>query len=107
MTPAEKRAYGGLLLSCAGAGEMVLGVRPIHWFNSIVRLGVMVPMFVVHDIGGALQGVDGAMGIGRQQQHVRVRVILCGELHLRQHRLTLGVIAGPAAGQHQLQSGGE
>ncbi|MEI8256181.1 MAG: hypothetical protein WCJ30_10970, partial [Deltaproteobacteria bacterium] len=56
MTPAEKRAYGGLLLSCAGAGEMVLGVRPIHWFNSIVRLGVMVPMYIVHDLGSALLG---------------------------------------------------
>ena len=56
MNPAEKRAYGGLLLSCAGASEMVLGVRPVNWFNSIVRLGVSVPMFIVHDIGSALLG---------------------------------------------------
>lgn len=56
MTPAEKRAFGGLLLSFATGAEAVLGTRPIHWYNALTRLGVSVPLFVVHDLGAALLG---------------------------------------------------
>lgn len=56
MNAAERRALGGLLLSCAGAGDATLGARPIGWYNSLARLGISAPLFVVHDVGAALVG---------------------------------------------------
>lgn len=52
----EKRALGGLLLSCAAASEASLGVRPLNWYNSLCRLGVVVPLVVAHDLGAVLLG---------------------------------------------------
>jgi hypothetical protein len=35
---------------------MPLGTRPLGWYNSLTRLGVTAPLFVVHDLGAALLG---------------------------------------------------
>ncbi len=56
MSNAEQRALGGLMLSCASASELALGTRPVGWYNSLVRLGINAPLFLVHDLGAALLG---------------------------------------------------
>src|SRR5690349_9032732 len=56
LSVAEKRALGGLLLSCAGTGQASLGMRPLGWYNSLARLGIAAPLFVVRDLGSALLG---------------------------------------------------
>lgn len=56
MTQAEIRALGGLALSCAGADESALGMRALAWYNSLLSLGINVPLFVVLDLGAALLG---------------------------------------------------
>ena len=56
MTQAEIRALGGLALSCAGADESALGMRALAWYNSILSLGINVPLHVVLDLGAALLG---------------------------------------------------
>jgi hypothetical protein len=61
MSPAEVRALGGLVISCAGASESALGMRALSWYNSVIRLGLDVPFVVVHDLGAAL--VLGPAGI--------------------------------------------
>ena len=63
--------------------------------------------FLQYEVRGALQRVDGAVRVGRQQQDVNVRVALGGGAHLGQHRLAFGIVAGAAAGEHQLQRGNE
>ncbi|MBL8604145.1 MAG: hypothetical protein JNK72_19620 [Myxococcales bacterium] len=56
MSAAELRALGGLALSCAGAGETNLGMRAVAWYNSLLRLGINVPLVVAYDLGAALLG---------------------------------------------------
>lgn len=56
MTQAEIRALGGLALSCAGADESALGMRALAWYNSLLSLGINVPLHVVLDLGAALLG---------------------------------------------------
>lgn len=56
MTQAEIRALGGLALSCAGADESALGMRALAWYNSLLSLGINVPLFIVLDLGAALLG---------------------------------------------------
>ena len=51
----------------------------------------------------SLQGVDLAMRVRRQQQHVQVGIV-AGTLHdLGQHFGSLGIVIGRATDQHQLQ----
>lgn len=56
MTQAEIRALGGLALACAGADESALGMRALAWYNSLLSLGLNVPLHVVLDLGAALLG---------------------------------------------------
>ncbi len=56
MTQAEIRALGGLALACAGADESALGMRALAWYNSLLSLGINVPLHVVLDLGAALLG---------------------------------------------------
>lgn len=65
LSPAEVRALGGLMISCAGANEAALGMRALSWYNSVLRLGLNVPFVVVHDLGAALLGAAAAPGVPR------------------------------------------
>ncbi|MDP3278300.1 MAG: hypothetical protein Q8Q09_24140 [Deltaproteobacteria bacterium] len=56
LSQAERRVYGSLALCCAHAASTSLGLRPLGWYNSLCRLGVTVPFFVVHDLGAVLLG---------------------------------------------------
>ena len=63
LSPAEVRALGGLVVSCAGANETVLGMRALSWYNSLLRLGLRVPFVVVHDLGAALLGAASSIRV--------------------------------------------
>src|SRR5579871_6652014 len=49
--PAVVGPVGGLLLSAVRAGSPMLVVRAVRWWRDLARLGVRVPLFVVHDLG--------------------------------------------------------
>jgi hypothetical protein len=63
LSPAEVRALGGLVVSCAGANEAALGMRALSWYNSILRLGLRVPFVVVHDLGAAMLGAASSIRV--------------------------------------------
>ena len=42
---------GGLLLSCVRAAAPMMVVRALRWYRDLARLGVHLPLFVVHDVG--------------------------------------------------------
>ena len=42
---------GGLLLSAVRANSPMLVVRAVRWWRDLARLGVHLPLFVVHDLG--------------------------------------------------------
>ncbi len=42
---------GGLLLSCVRAHAPMMVVRALRWYRDLARLGVQLPLFVVHDVG--------------------------------------------------------
>ncbi len=66
MSQAEVRALGGLAISCAGAGEASLGMRALAWYNTLLRLGLNVPLVVAHDVGAALLGLGTSYGPPRE-----------------------------------------
>ncbi len=45
------REIGGLALSCVRAENPMLLIRAACWRNTLRRIGVHVPFFVVHDVG--------------------------------------------------------
>jgi hypothetical protein len=42
---------GGLILSAVRASSPMLVVRAVRWWRDLARLGVNLPLFVVHDLG--------------------------------------------------------
>src|SRR5258706_7368611 len=42
---------GGLLLSCVRAPSPMMIVRTLRWYRDLARLGVHLPLFLVHDVG--------------------------------------------------------
>jgi hypothetical protein len=49
--PAVVGPLGGLLLSAVRASSPMLVVRALRWWRDLARLGVRLPLFVVHDLG--------------------------------------------------------
>jgi hypothetical protein len=49
--PAIVGPLGGLLLSGVRASSPMLVVRAVRWWRDLARLGVRLPLFVVHDVG--------------------------------------------------------
>jgi hypothetical protein len=49
--PAIAGPLGGLALSAVRAGSPMLVVRAVRWWRDLARLGVRLPLFVVHDLG--------------------------------------------------------
>ena len=49
--PAIVGPLGGLLLSFVRAGSPMLALRAVRWWRDLARLGVDLPLFVVHDLG--------------------------------------------------------
>src|SRR5450631_3433308 len=42
---------GGLALSCVRAASPMMVVRTLRWYRDLARLGLHLPLFMVHDIG--------------------------------------------------------
>jgi hypothetical protein len=42
---------GGLLLSCVRAPMPMMIVRALRWYRDLAKLGINLPLFVVHDVG--------------------------------------------------------
>ena len=49
--PAIVGPLGGLVLSAVRVGSPMLVVRAVRWWRDLARLGVRLPLFVVHDLG--------------------------------------------------------
>ncbi len=49
--PAIVGPLGGLLLSFVRAASPMLALRAVRWWRDLARLGVELPLFVVHDLG--------------------------------------------------------
>ena len=76
--PAIVGPLGGLLLSFVRAGSPMLALRAVRWWRDLARLGVDLPLFVVHDLGliyaapreriemGTRPGVGGRRGRGAE-----------------------------------------
>ena len=56
----------------------MLGMRSIAWYNALLRLGVNVPLGVVHDVGAALVGDREHRAVGLGAQHVRTTLVSHG-----------------------------
>ena len=42
---------GGLALSCVRAAAPMMVVRALRWYRDLARLGLHLPLFIVHDVG--------------------------------------------------------
>jgi hypothetical protein len=101
--PAIVGPLGGLLLSFVRAGSPMLALRAVRWWRDLARLGVELPLFLVHDLGliyaaprdriemAARPGVDAATA----------GVPKLGELLLAYRTLLLEVAEGQAASAAQ------
>ncbi|MGD0678040.1 MAG: hypothetical protein ABSC94_21715 [Polyangiaceae bacterium] len=49
--PAIAGPLGGLLLSAVWTDSAMLRLRAVRWWRDLARLGVNLPLFVVHDVG--------------------------------------------------------
>jgi hypothetical protein len=56
---AQGREIGGLALSCVQVDNPMVVLRAAHWRNALGKVGVPVPLWVVHDLG-ALATDEGA-----------------------------------------------
>src|SRR5580698_5945345 len=71
--PSIAGPLGGLLLGGVRAPSPMMVVRTLKWYRDLARLGIHLPLFMVHDIGllyaspreqlqiGPRQGVDAAI----------------------------------------------
>ncbi|MDQ3031732.1 MAG: hypothetical protein M3Y87_04890 [Myxococcota bacterium] len=58
----QAREIGGLLLSGAQVENAMLILRAAHWRNALVKVGLPVPFWVVHDLGMLLIAEPDAVG---------------------------------------------
>jgi hypothetical protein len=49
--PAIVGALGGLLLSQVRGAAPMMMLRPLRWHRDLARLGIVLPFFLVHDVG--------------------------------------------------------
>lgn len=58
LTVQERRVYGSLAVCCVPNATGTMGTRPLTWYNTLCRLGITVPFFIVHDLGAILLGTQ-------------------------------------------------
>src|SRR5215471_1119030 len=100
--PAERRRsylarqVATLVLSHVQTDTPMAAVRAAAWVNSLSRMGVHLPLFVVHYIGVMLSMSRGAGGFvlrARESQIARVQVPTSARPQLEQYRKLLENIA--------------
>jgi hypothetical protein len=62
VTPEQERELGGLLLTGAATGNSMQLVRAAQWRNTLSRVGLAIPLWVVHDLGSLLVGMPDSFG---------------------------------------------
>ena len=63
--PVVERQVGSMALSeVSGAGATAM-MRAVSWYNVLARLGMAVPLVVVHDIGCIVAGISGPSSTSR------------------------------------------
>ncbi len=96
--PADKRRsflarqMSTMVLSHVQVDTPMANVRAAAWCNSLMRMGVHLPLFLVHDIGVMLSMTRGAGGYtlrGREAQLARVQVSATSRPQLEQYRKLL------------------
>ncbi|MBK7538491.1 MAG: hypothetical protein IPI49_24615 [Myxococcales bacterium] len=90
------RQMGTMVLSMAAAESPMAAVRAASWHNSLARMGVHLPLFLVHDLGVMLSMSRGSGGYTlrpRESQLARVAVPATGKALLDQYRRLLDNVA--------------
>lgn len=101
LSPEQQRSYlarqlGTMVLSMVVAESPMAVVRAASWRNSLARMGVHLPLFLVHDLGVMLSMSRGAGGYSlraRDAQLARVAVPAAGKGLLEQYRRMLDNVA--------------
>ena len=90
------RQLSTMVLSQVQADSPMAIVRAAAWSNSLARMGVHLPLFVIHDIGVMLSMTRGAGGYtirAREAQLARVQIPVGARPQLDQYRRLLDNIA--------------
>jgi hypothetical protein len=97
--PAIVGPLGGLLLSFVRAGSPMLALRAVRWWRDLARLGVDLPLFVVHDLGliYAAPRERFEMGTRSGVEAIAAAAPKLGELLVAYRTLLLEVAEGQAA----------
>ena len=61
--PAVDRLIGTLALSCVTVDSPMAKVRAAAWFNALTRMGIHLPLLVVHDVGLLMTTPAGSAGL--------------------------------------------
>ena len=59
MTPEQERELGGLFVSAVEVQNPAQLLRAAQWRNTLCRVGLAMPLWVVHDLGALLVGPPG------------------------------------------------
>jgi hypothetical protein len=97
--PAIVGPLGGLLLSFVRAGSPMLALRAVRWWRDLARLGVDLPLFVVHDLGLIYAAPRDWIEMGTRPgvEAVAAAAPKLGELLVAYRTLLLEVAEGQAA----------
>ncbi len=89
---------GGLLLSGVRAASPMMVVRALRWYRDLARLGLHLPLFLVHDVGMLYAAPKEQLELGPRAgvDPMKARVPTLSALHERYHAF-LAEIAGSEA----------
>ena len=83
---ATERQLGGLALSGVQVQRPMLGVRAFHWHNTILKLGMSLPFWVVHDLGLLMIAEDNELLIATRSAVTSARPDPVGDRYVAQLR---------------------
>jgi hypothetical protein len=90
------RQLGTMVVSLVNTDNPMATVRAASWHNSLLRMGVHLPLFVVHDLGVMLSMSRGTGGYElrvRESMVARVSLPSAGKAQLEQYRRLLTMIS--------------
>jgi hypothetical protein len=92
--PSVTGPLGGLALSCVRAASPMMVVRTLRWYRDLARLGLHLPLFLVHDFGLLYAAPKEQLEIGPRQgtDALVARVPRLGDL-CKVYREVIGEVA--------------
>jgi len=92
--PAVVGPLGGLALSCVRAASPMMIVRALRWYRDLAKLGIHLPLFLVHDFGLLYASPKEQLEIGPRPgtESVLAKVLRGGDL-IQTYRSVVGEIA--------------